>query len=362
MNKEKPIFNPIPVLIDIFPGEEFKINILKNSIPKDGVWIQKTDLGWTISGIGFLEREIIQALLYLLLDESRLMFNLGMYCLDRMGNKVKDKVSETLVDYLRKYEIIEGLIGKVVWLLGNIGRDNAKKILIEKMSDEDDIDLRFEYARALARIEKSIEGTGFTECLRLSKLEDGKWFSATEYLRNELQFSNETGISSYHTEFNIIGKTLFISYTKGYNIVEWIEEFARELQSNGIHVYWDEWDVDYSDRFTVFMNNIEKANFTALIITSRYLEKMKKTSGGVSYEKKIIDAMIERGIGEKRLIIVIKQKKAKNDLPYLYKSMKYFDMSTKAKYAKEIQNLIKFIYGKSKPKRPSLGPEPNFTD
>jgi hypothetical protein len=362
LTKEKPIVNPVPILIDIFPGEDFKINLLKEAIPKDGVWVQKTELGWTISGIGFLDREIVQALLYLLLDGSRLMFNLGMYCLDRMGNKVKDRVSDTLVSYLQKYEIIEGLIGQTIWLLGYIGRDNAKEILVKKMSDVEDIDLRFEYARAIARIEKSVIGFGFIECERLSKLEDSKWLAATEYLRNEIQNSIESGISSQHSEFSIIDKTLFISYTKGYNIVEWIEEFATELQKNGIYVYWDEWNVDYSERFTEFMNNIEKANFTALIITNRYLEKMRKSSGGVSYEKKIIDAMIERGIGEKRLIIIIKQKNAKNNLPLLYKSMKYFDMTTKKKYNNEIQNLIKFVYGKSKPKRPPLGSEPAFAD
>lgn len=362
MTKEKPIVNPIPIIVDIFPGQESKIKILKEIIPKDGVWIQKTDLGWTISGVGFLEREIIQALIYLLLDGSRLMFNLGMYCLDRMGIKIKDRVSETLVNYLQEYEIIEGLVGQVVWLLGNIGRENAKKILIEKMSKEDELDLRFEYARALARIEKSIEGVGFIECEKLSKMNDEKWLSATEYLRNELLFSIETATSSHNSEISNINKTLFISYTKGYKIDEWINNFASELQANGIHVYWDKWDVDYSDRFTEFMNNIEKADFTALIITNRYLEKMKKTSGGVSYEKKIIDAMIERGIGEKKLVIIIKQKEAKKDLPYLYKSMKFFDMTTKTKYVKEIQNLIKFVYGKSKPKRPPLGPEPDFTE
>jgi len=220
-------------------------------------------------------------------------------------------------------------------------KEELKQIFLSL--DDSKVDQKFECGRAWVRLENNPSGEAFLSLKSLAENETyKKWQYTIPLLEAEIKFKTKTGTTGHHSQFDIVDKKeVFLSYTG--RLKKWIEErIGIDMINEKIEVFYDEWDVDYSDRFTEFMNKIENVDFTIMLITRKYIEKLKSNSGGLSYERKIIDSLIESG-NEKKIILVIKESKAKDMIPKRYKSLKRCDLSTKARYEKNIPDLIDYI-------------------
>ena len=99
--------------------------------------------------------------------------------------------------------------------------------------------------------------------------------------------------------------TVFISYS-------WEEElhnskvsqFVTRLEENGVQVYYDRY-MKLGERFTDFMELIDKSDYVLFICTPVYKEKSDKGLGGVKYEKNIITADLYEKRNERKFIPVL---------------------------------------------------------
>lgn len=346
--KLEVLINPNPVKIDIFPP--LLDDLLANAL-KSQPWIQRTETGWSISGLKLTDEQIPELFVSILYRCDRELFSKIIYCCWEMGEEVLDQVKTRINEQFKKAYDFYGpdkLIKSntcVLWVIGKLKISELKEELKQIFLSLDDkkIDQKFECGRAWVRVENNLNGEAFLSLKSLVKNESyQRWRYTIPELEHEIKYKTKTGSTSHYSRFEIVDrKKVFLSYTG--KIKKWIEEkIGIDLINEKIEVYYDPWDVDYSDRFTDFMNQIEEVDFTLMLFTPKYIEKLKSDSGGLSYERKIIESLIESG-KEKKLILVIKDSKAKALIPQRYKSMKRCDLSTKTRYEKNITDLIDYI-------------------
>ena len=207
----------------------------------------------------------------------------------------------------------------------------------------EDFDSRISVISLILRIK--FDSSLYDELLLLEKNKNISQVSKLLIETHKLRENEDNTISSktdYHLESIKPNKEVFISYTG--EIKNWVERLASELSKNNIHVYFDVWDVKFGERFTEFMNKIEKVHYTLMIFTEKYIEKLKSDKGGVSYERKIIDALIVRGL-DHQVIPIIKEEKSKNLIPTRFSTKRYCDLSTKENFDMNIGELINQIRG-----------------
>ncbi|MCE7743526.1 MAG: TIR domain-containing protein [Candidatus Heimdallarchaeota archaeon] len=346
----KDIIVQEPIKIDLFPPLE--VDLLANALESQP-WLQRTETGWNITGLKLTDERIPELFVQILYRCDREFFSKIIYCCWEMGEEVLDQVKKRIIEQFKKaYDFYgpERLFRTntcPLWVIGRLKITELKKELKQTFLSLDDekVDQKFECGRAWVRVENNIHGEAFSSLKSLVENESyQKWHYTIPELELEIKYKAKTGSTSHHSRFEIVDrKKVFLSYTGGKKIKKWIEEeIGIDMINENIDVYYDPWDVDYSDRFTDFMNQIEEVDFTLMLFTPKYIEKLKSDSRGLSYERKIIESLIESG-KEKKLILVIKDSKAKALIPQRYKSMKRCDLSTKTRYEKNITDLIDYI-------------------
>ena len=355
-----------------------KLQSIEDNIRNNGAWVQKTTIGWVINGTGILDSEIHKYMCALLIEfPIRHFFNSIISILWQMGELVINKVVNEIIIYLKaetEEEDFDSLekknnhkrvakIEQIAWLLGKLKAENASELIADLMLKENNVLLRFEYARALVRIENSVDGKGFKELEKMYELEEfGMWYEAIDNLRNEIIYKIKLDNSSHYSTFDLIGKKVFISYAGEPDIDDWIEELARKLQQKGIHTFYYEWDVLLGDDIYSFMDLIKETDFTIMVWTKEYIKKMHLDKGGVSYEVSIIRELEEPDISDRRIIPVIKDNDCKDDIPEEFKRKKYCNLSSTESYKENFEDLIRHIFKKPRRKRSALGPEPKLDD
>ena len=354
---------PNPVIIDLFPT--LVHDLLAESLIKNGAWTQRTDYGWLISGVGVDDSEFSKVMISLLLREDRLTFNLVIYCLWEMGEKIFNEIRNELYSRFKSALDFYGMdrlfhnSNRMLWLIGKLNISQAKDELESIYKKAKNPNNRFEAGIALVRIERDINGVYLNELKQLVKKKNYiKWSDKVNHLEEEIKRKIQNGISSHHSSVLLVRQTAFISYTGKGEIVEYVKKLGTHLLNNGINVHLDCWDVDFGERFTKFMNKIEKVNYTLMIFTTKYIEKLESESGGVSYEIKIIDSLIANGIPDRRIVTILKERKIQKQIPARFSSKKYCDFSTKVRYRKNIDDLVNHILER-KEKKPPLKPEPS---
>ena len=87
---------------------------------------------------------------------------------------------------------------------------------------------------------------------------------------------------------------VFISYSWDNEIHEnWVLKLANDLQSNGVEIKLDKWDVKLGKPLTHFMENaIINSDRVICVMTPNYKKKTEKLEGGVGVEYSIISANI----------------------------------------------------------------------
>jgi len=359
MKKEdiEDFINPNPLSI-------IKMMSLGESLKND-VRIQRDELGWVINGIGFNDNEIASYLSDILtFYPTRQILNQVIVCLWEIGGYIKDEICDGLVSSLEHetseeriaflkrhdFDIHYNDFGHIAWLLGKFHAKQAEKLLKKLVMKEDDIDLKFEYARALARIQLDLNGEGMvTLKQQLDNKEWEKWFEAIKNLEFEIQYkiqTAETGESTHYSTIEIKSKSVFISYTDEEIHKEWLNKLISKLKLSNISVHYYDDDVAYGESITKFMNRIEKADYTLLILTKKYCEKIETEGSGVEYELDLVDEMKRRNIPERKVIPVLREDDCKEILPFRISRRKHLNMSDDRKFEVKFQELIDHIFEK----------------
>ena len=157
-----------------------------------------------------------------------------------------------------------------------------------------------------------------------------------------------------------MSKRAFISYSHDSETHKaWVQDLATFLRDKGIDVVLDQWDVEFGDDLTAFMENaITTSDRVIVICTDDYIRKANAGIGGVGYEKTICTAEILRDYkNRRRFIPVVRDVTGHQKLPVFFGATLYADLS-KGKDNDKIRNdLVRVIYEVPRTK-PPLGLSP----
>lgn len=162
-------------------------------------------------------------------------------------------------------------------------------------------------------------------------------------------------------------KKIFISYswdTEEHKI--WVRVLAERLTRNGVHVYLDQWDVQYGESLTQFMEEkIVDADFVLIICTPNYAVKSGGRQGGVGYEAQIISARIAASVPRAKFVPVLRSgqllpNSTECGVPSHFQGVLSIDMREDTRFDMMFENLLRHIYGQPALQRPPLGRPPNF--
>ena len=161
---------------------------------------------------------------------------------------------------------------------------------------------------------------------------------------------------------------LFISYCwASPEHEEWVLNLATELCDSGVDVTLDKWDLKEGHDANAFMEKMvtdPDIKKVALICDKTYANKADKRSGGVGTETQIISAEVYAKEDQEKFVAVLAERdeNGKAILPTYYKSRIYIDLSDQDLYAKNFEQLLRWIHDKPLHIKPEIGKKPTFLD
>ena len=159
---------------------------------------------------------------------------------------------------------------------------------------------------------------------------------------------------------------LFISYCwSSTEHEDWVLRLGTELRENGVDVILDKWDLKEGNDANAFMEKMvsdEEIKKVILVIDDQYSEKANKRAGGVGTETQIISAEVYESVDQNKFVAVIANRDHEGNakLPVFYKSRIYIDLSDEDLYAKNFEQLLRWVYDKPLNVKPELGAKPSF--
>jgi len=167
---------------------------------------------------------------------------------------------------------------------------------------------------------------------------------------------------------NDVNPKLFVSYSwTSPEHEKRIVELATELRENGIDVIIDKWDLKEGHDANAFMEKMvtdPSIKKVAIVCDKVYAEKADGRSGGVGTETQIISPEVYAKEDQNKFVAVVTEKddQGKAFLPVYYRSRIYIDLSDSDLYAKNFEQLLRWIYDKPLYIKPELGKKPAFLD
>lgn len=161
---------------------------------------------------------------------------------------------------------------------------------------------------------------------------------------------------------------VFISYAwsdKEYEKL--VSEFVYELNSDGIDIIWDRWNLEEGNDKYAFMEqsvNDPSVTHVLILIDPVYAKKADERKGGVGTETQIITPEVYSKTNQKKFIPVIMKRDLSGELtiPAYLKSILYFDLSNPDDRAEEYRRLVRYLFGKGDYPRPPKGRKPSWVD
>ena len=164
---------------------------------------------------------------------------------------------------------------------------------------------------------------------------------------------------------NIEHPIVFLSYARtNQEHIEKITNFASILRKDGIDVKFDEWDLKVGNDLYFFMeNNIKReSDKVLLILTKEFVEKANDRKSGVGTETQLISKEVYDGVIQERIIPIVWEcdEKGEDYIPTFLESRLYIDLSTKEKFGKNYETLLRILYNKPKNPKEDLGEMPKW--
>ncbi|PTT30419.1 SEFIR domain-containing protein, partial [Pseudomonas sp. HMWF021] len=162
---------------------------------------------------------------------------------------------------------------------------------------------------------------------------------------------------------------VFISYSWSSEEHEaWVVSFAEQLMQAGIDAVLDKWELlptHDASKFMERMVNDQTINKVLMICDETYTRKANERGAtGVSTETQIISPAIYAGTSPEKFVAILTQRdeSGKPYVPTYYSSKIFIDFSNPAKESESFEELVRFIYGKPRHKKPELGKAPAYLD
>ena len=159
---------------------------------------------------------------------------------------------------------------------------------------------------------------------------------------------------------------LFISYSwSSPDHEQWVITLATELRESGIDVILDKWDLKEGHDANAFMEKMVAdpgIKKVAIVCDRIYSEKANSRSGGVGTETQIISPEVYEKQDQNKFVAVLSERdeQGKPYLPIYYRSRIYIDLSDSDLYAKNFEQLLRWIYDKPLYMKPEIGKKPVF--
>jgi hypothetical protein len=161
---------------------------------------------------------------------------------------------------------------------------------------------------------------------------------------------------------------LFISYSwTSPQHEQWVLELATQLRELSVDVILDKWDLKEGNDANAFMEKMvtdPEVKKVILICDKKYADKADGRTGGVGTEAQIISPEIYQKQDQNKFVAVVAEKD-ENGKPYLptyYKSRVYIDLSDNDQYAKNFEQLLRWMFDKPLYVKPELGSKPSFLE
>jgi len=161
---------------------------------------------------------------------------------------------------------------------------------------------------------------------------------------------------------------LFVSYSWSSSQHEqWVLQLATELRESSVDVVLDKWDLKEGNDANAFMEKMvtdPEIKKVILVCDKKYADKADGRAGGVGTEAQIISPEIYQKQDQNKFVAVVVQKDddGKAYLPTYYKSRVYIDLSDNDQYAKNFEQLLRWVFDKPLYLKPELGAKPSFLE
>lgn len=158
-----------------------------------------------------------------------------------------------------------------------------------------------------------------------------------------------------------VAPKVFVSYS--WNNKAFALELSEKLQSVGIHVIIDEWNLKAGQDMYYFMETcVSDATINKVIVLAdkKYAEKANERRGGVGAETALISDKVYNDSEQTKFIPVALEidESGKPFLPLYLQSRRAIDLSKRDLEGEGFEELVRAIYGKSSYLRPPLGARP----
>jgi hypothetical protein len=159
---------------------------------------------------------------------------------------------------------------------------------------------------------------------------------------------------------------LFVSYSwTSEDHERWVIALATALREAGVDVMLDKWDLREGQDAHHFMEQMvanSEIKKVAMICDRKYAEKANDRSGGVGTETQIISPEIYAKQDQTKFVAVLPERDAEGKpfLPIYYKSRIYIDLSSEELFARNFEQLLRWVHDKPLYVKPPLGEKPGF--
>lgn len=152
---------------------------------------------------------------------------------------------------------------------------------------------------------------------------------------------------------------VFVSYSwdsEGHR--EWVRAFATQLRKDGVDAVLDQWEVQFGDPLTEFMERSVRENDFALVVcTPKYKERSDDRTGGVGYEGSIMTAEVLSKKNHRKFKPVLRKGDWSNAFPSWLSGKQGADLRGDPYDGEEYARLLAELYGQA-PEAPPLGSPP----
>lgn len=161
---------------------------------------------------------------------------------------------------------------------------------------------------------------------------------------------------------------VFISYAwTSPEHIEWVVQFATDLRLQGVDIILDKWDLREGHDANAFMErmvtdpSVEKV---IMICDAAYTAKADARSGGVGTEAQIISPKLYEKRDQEKFVAVIREldPEGKAHVPVFYGSRIHIDMSNDEDYSVNLEQVLRWVFGKPLFVKPSIGKRPSYLD
>lgn len=159
---------------------------------------------------------------------------------------------------------------------------------------------------------------------------------------------------------------IFISYSwSSPQHEDWVINLAERLNSDGVDVIIDKWNLKEGyDKYNFMESMVKSSDIrkVLIILDKKYSLKADKREGGVGAETQIISPEIYGAVEQEKFIPIIAEKDENGNpfIPTFLKSIIYIDLSEEDKFEENYEKLLRNIYQRPAISKPKIGKAPSY--